>query len=55
MKISVQNEPVLSIQECFEKFIRTCKNKNLSKDTISFYQNTFHIFEMYCETNVPVT
>ena len=55
MKISLQNESVPSINQCFEKFVRTCKNKNLSKDTVSFYENTFHIFEMYYDTNVPIS
>lgn len=34
----------MSIGECFQSFIDKCIIKNLSAETIKFYQNQFHVF-----------
>ncbi len=47
-KISMKLNEGKTIQQGFDEFIRHCKVKNYSKDTIKYYENVVHNFELFC-------
>lgn len=50
-----RNSENYSIQSCFEKFIRSCEAKNLSRATIQFYENSHKRFSQFIDTSLAVS
>lgn len=53
-KITMQMSSKLSIQECYEKYIKKCNIRNLSSKTICVYKNHYKILSEFIDVNSPI-
>lgn len=55
-KLTLKDPDVLTVSECFDKYINHCMIKNLSSETIKLYQNQFRIFlNMLNDSEKPIS
>lgn len=54
-KISMQPSSTLSVQDCFEKYIKKCTVRNLSEKTICVYRKHFRILIEYVDKDSPIS
>lgn len=54
-RITMSNKNNLTVSNAFELFIRKCKVKNLSNQTVKTYEDKLKRFIEYAEPNTPIT
>lgn len=54
-KITMRNNEIMTLEEAFTQFIKTCKLKNLSPKTTETYEIHYSIFTKFIDGNTPVS
>jgi hypothetical protein len=55
MSKNLGSRQYITLEEAFQKFIKMCRHKNLSPNTISTYEWHYKIFIKCIDRNTPVT
>lgn len=53
-KITMQKNKTLTMDECFEMFIKRCIIRNLSAQTVKTYRNHYSVFSKSVNGSIPI-